>query len=167
MKADTANWFVEVGGSHAAISPAVLKVEIGDSVTFVNRGGVHNVVADDGAFRCAHGCDGDGQGGNGAPSSQLWHAEVTFTDAGHVGYFCETHGAPGVGMYGTIEVAARAPPTQPSAIPAIGLLSCAVLTSVIIVIASRIVRAQSEHLNAISKNDIALASLSMPPRPCS
>lgn len=131
-----ANWIVEVGGSHAAFSPAVLKVEIGDSVTFMNRGGVHNIVADNGSFRCAHGCDGDGQGGNGAPSNQLWHAEVAFTEAGHMGYFCETHGAPGAGMYGTIEVVARAG-TQPSAIPAMGLLACVVLTSLIIAIASR------------------------------
>ncbi|HJU39641.1 MAG TPA: plastocyanin/azurin family copper-binding protein, partial [Tahibacter sp.] len=77
-------------------------IRAGDSVRFVNVTGFHNVVADDGAFRCANGCDG--QGGNGSPSGALWTATVVFPDPGTVGYYCEAHGAPGSGMVGTIVV---------------------------------------------------------------
>src|SRR5678816_3093794 len=57
-------WFVQSGGAQVAFSPQFLTVQAGDTVTFLNLGGNHNVVADDGSFRCAHGCDGDGQGGS-------------------------------------------------------------------------------------------------------
>jgi len=39
-----------------------------------------------------------------------WLVTVAFPNAGTVGYFCEPHGSPGSGMYGTIEVLAPAPP---------------------------------------------------------
>ena len=104
------NWFVEVGGSQLAFSPAALNISPGDTVTFMNLGGLHNVVADDGSFRCAHGCDGDGTGGNGSPNSMIWFATVDFPNSGSFGYFCEVHGSPGVGMYGTIHVLAAPPP---------------------------------------------------------
>jgi plastocyanin len=103
-------WFVQSGGSQLAFSPQFLTIQAGDSVTFVNLGGNHNAVADDGSFRCAHGCDNDGHGGNGNASSELWIATVTFPNAGLVGYFCEPHGSPGQGMYGTITVLAPPPP---------------------------------------------------------
>ncbi len=50
--------------------PNVLTINAGDSVVFYNYAenrftGPHNVVADDGSFRCANGCDGEG--GNGTP----------------------------------------------------------------------------------------------------
>jgi len=136
--ARAADWFVDVGGAQLAFSPMVTKIRPGDSVTFVNRGGVHNVVADDGSFRCAHGCDGDGQGGNGAASSQLWHSKVVFPRAGTFGYFCETHGAPGIGMYGAIRVIAPGPPPgNPSGIPLGGLLPGLLLIGAIVAVASR------------------------------
>ena len=65
------------------------------------------VVADDGSFRCARGCDG--QGGNGGASSANWGVSLTFTQVGTVGYFCETHGMPNGGMFGTIIVQALTP----------------------------------------------------------
>ncbi len=100
---------VNVGGSNPPVfSPQTITITPGDSVTFVNKGGFHNAVADDGSFRCARGCDGDGKGGNGNASSSNWIASVTFNQAAIVGYFCEIHGAPGQGMYGTIIV--QAPP---------------------------------------------------------
>ena len=37
-------------------SPANLSIATGDSVSWVNTGGFHNVVADDFSFRCANGC---------------------------------------------------------------------------------------------------------------
>jgi plastocyanin len=91
---------VQVGGTMGgyygdtpvfAYMPAVLTIRAGDSVTFVNQGGLHNVLADDGAFRCADGCDG--QGGSGAPSAEPWSATVTFPAAGTFPYHCEVHGA--------------------------------------------------------------------------
>jgi len=108
-----AQWFVLSGGAGVAFSPQFLTIHAGDSVTFLNLGGYHNAVADNGSFRCAHGCDGDGQGGSGNASDSLWFATVAFPNAGTVGYFCEPHGSPGSGMYGTIEVVALAPPPVP------------------------------------------------------
>jgi plastocyanin len=110
LEAHATRWFVESGGDGVAFSPQFLTIQVGDTVTFMNKGGYHNVVADDGSFRCAHGCDGDGQGGSGNASDAIWFATVAFPTAGTVGYFCEPHGSPGSGMYGTIEVVAAPPP---------------------------------------------------------
>ncbi|UXI66521.1 cupredoxin domain-containing protein [Tahibacter amnicola] len=99
--ATAANHAVRVGPG-LTFSPANLTVQAGDTVTFTNAGGFHNVVADDNSFRCAAGCDG--AGGSGAPSSNAWSATVTFNTAGTKGYFCEVHGSPGVGMAGRIVV---------------------------------------------------------------
>ena len=112
--AHAAQWYVLAGGADVAFAPQFLTIQAGDSVTFLNQGGNHNAVADDGSFRCAHGCDNDGHGGNGNASSDLWIATVAFPDAGVVGYFCEPHGAPGEGMFGTITVLAPAPPPEPA-----------------------------------------------------
>ena len=94
---------VNVGGGMNQFSPQTITIDPGDSVTFINKGGFHNAVADDSSFRCAQGCDGVGNG-NGGASSSLWIASITLTKPGRVGYFCEVHGAPGEGMFGTIIV---------------------------------------------------------------
>jgi plastocyanin len=107
--AEAASFIVNVGGnSPPRFVPATRTIHIGDTVTFVNKGGLHNVVADDGSFRCAHGCDGQ-PGGSGSASSSNWVASLTFNNAGTIGYFCETHGAPGQGMFGTIIVQPTTP----------------------------------------------------------
>jgi plastocyanin len=83
--------------------PPTLTINVGDTVTFVNGGGFHNVISGAGAvttFRCADGCDGDG--GNGDPSSDPWTATVAFPTAGSVPFECEVHA--GQGMTGTITV---------------------------------------------------------------
>lgn len=116
--ARSAQWFVETDG--VAFSPQFLTIAAGDKVTFLNRGGYHNVVADDGSFRCAHGCDGDGHGGNGNPDASLWIVSITLSQPGTVGYFCEPHGSPGSGMFGSIEVQAPALPVV--AVPGSGTL---------------------------------------------
>jgi plastocyanin len=126
--ARAAQWFVETDG--VDFSPQFITIAAGDSVTFLNRGGNHNVVADDGSFRCAHGCDGDGHGGNGNASSSLWIATVAFPNAGTVGYFCEPHGAPGTGMYGTITVLAPARPVTPA--PGVESWAAALLATALI-----------------------------------
>jgi plastocyanin len=104
-----------LGGAHAAnvnvtvgpngtltFSPSTVTINAGDTVTFKNAGGFHNVSSNTGLFRCAAGCDG--AGGNGNVSSALWTAVVTFNNAGTFGYFCEQHGSPGVGMAGSVVV---------------------------------------------------------------
>ena len=44
--------------SNFQFTPRELTVHPGDTVTWVNQGGFHNVTADDGSFRCAEGCVG-------------------------------------------------------------------------------------------------------------
>lgn len=119
---------INVGGANIGFSPQTITITVGDKVNFINKGGYHNAVADDGSFRCARGCDGDGAGGNGNASSTNWIASVRFTQPGRVGYFCEPHGMPGGGMYGTIIVRAALAPPVPA--PGLGtklalLLGCA------------------------------------------
>lgn len=109
--AHAATYIVNVGGGQNVYSPASISINVGDTVAFVNKGGYHNAVADDGSFRCARGCDGDGKGGSGSASSSNWVASVKFPKAGNVGYFCEIHGSPGVGMFGAVIVRAPPPPT--------------------------------------------------------
>ena len=83
--------------------PREITIQPGDSVTWTNSGVNHNVVADDGSFRCANGCDSTG--GNGNPSSQPWVVTLTFDDPGDIPYFCEVHGTSGgFGMAGVVHV---------------------------------------------------------------
>jgi plastocyanin len=112
-QAHCANWVVQVGGAGLAFNPQLLTIQAGDTVRFANLGGCHNVMANDGSFRCARGCDNDGQGGNGNATSQIWSATVAFPNAGTFGYFCEPHGSPGQGMYGTILVQGPVPTLIP------------------------------------------------------
>lgn len=108
LPAHAGDYLVLVGPGQA-FNPAELTIGAGDSVTFRNSGGTHNVKANDNSFRCANGCDGDGQGGNGAAASNIWHFSRTFPSAGTIGYYCETHGTPTSGMRGTIIVLPSTP----------------------------------------------------------
>jgi plastocyanin len=77
--------------------PAQVTVDIGDTVTWNNGGGFHNVKFDDGSFE---------QPGQPDPSS--WSVQRTFDTPGTFRYYCEQHGGPnGAGMSGTVGV--RAP----------------------------------------------------------
>lgn len=129
---------VNVGGNSNGFAPQSITINAGDSVTFVNKGGAHNVVADDGSFRCARGCDGDGRGGNGNASSSNWIASVTFNTPGTIGYFCEVHGMPGQGMFGTITVQGVTPPPPPPVdpVPALGVGLAWLLAGAIVLIAA-------------------------------
>lgn len=106
---------VLVGGNNQAtaeaFSPQALTINAGDTVTFTYAGGpAHNVVADDNSFRCARGCDGDGNGGNGNVSATNWTFSKTFNTPGTIKYYCEAHGGPnGSGMAGSIIVKAVTP----------------------------------------------------------
>jgi len=98
---------VEVGGADTVFTPSTLSITAGDSVRFVNKGGSHNVAADNGSWVCANGCSD--AGGNGSISSSAWSFTRTFNNAGTVGYYCQNHGAPnGSGMAGSITVNAAA-----------------------------------------------------------
>lgn len=102
VPAGAANFDINIGSS-LAFNPSTLAIQVGDSVTWHNNGGgFHNVVADDGSFRCAEGCAGEG--GNGDPSGAAWSFTRTFNQAGTVGYYCEVHGFSGGGMHGSITV---------------------------------------------------------------
>ena len=87
-----------------AYSPNLLKISAGDTVTFRQVGGFHNVSSSPGAvtaFRCGpNGCDGVGAG-NGDPGGGTWQQSVLFPDAGTADYFCDVHGQ---SMSGTIIV---------------------------------------------------------------
>ncbi len=85
----SANHEVIVGGAGFKFSPASLKITVGDSVTFRNAGGNHNVHADDDSFRCADGCRDNG--GLGDPSTSDWESTVVFNEVGTVGYRCDPH----------------------------------------------------------------------------
>jgi plastocyanin len=81
-------------------APKELQIQPGDTVIWRNSGGSHNVFADDGSF------------GN-QVSASAWSFSRTFTQPGAVGYHCQPHGGPGVGMFGTITVAGGTTPGFP------------------------------------------------------
>jgi plastocyanin len=93
-------------GAHAAttvvsltvansFSPQTVTVRIGDTVTWINPdAAIHNVFSDDGGATFT----------SGPPVAGPWTFSFTFTAAGTIGYHCQTHGAPGVGMFGTVIV---------------------------------------------------------------
>lgn len=71
--------------------PSSLTIQVGDTVTWRNVSGEHNVVADDRSFRNAVGVG--------------WTFTRTFDRPGVVPYYCEPHGGPGgFGMSGEIKV---------------------------------------------------------------
>ena len=100
---------VHVGGAGLVFTPSSIEALVGDTVTFINDGGFHNVASDAGApmtFRCANGCDGDAVGpADGTPSGTVgWTATITISPAAahsSIGYHCEVHGQT---MSGTISV---------------------------------------------------------------
>ncbi len=73
--------------------PANLSIQVGDTVTWHNTEGAHNVVEDSNIFT------------SGLVTSDPFEYSVTFDSLGQVGYYCATHGGPGgVGMAGTVDV---------------------------------------------------------------
>ena len=96
----------------AAISnvfvPADVTVQQGDTVTWSNHGGTHNVRFDDGSFEMPA-----------DPATTAWSVSRSFDAAGVFRYYCEEHGTPnGGGMSGAVNVqAAGAPPPPPAGEP--------------------------------------------------
>ena len=92
-------------GTNSALAyfPASTDVLVGDTVTFTNTSGFHNVASDAGApfaFRCPNGvCGADGSGASGA-----WTFNIVIPpEAAHqdIGYHCEVHG---VQMSGVLHI---------------------------------------------------------------
>ncbi len=79
----------------------------GESVTWNNAGGNHNVHFDDGSFDMPM-----------MPSSMMWSVSRTFQQTGTYGYRCELHG--GSGMSGTVVVNASGGGSPPSSPPGAG-----------------------------------------------
>ena len=94
-----ANWNVSVGGADLKFHPSTLTINQGDTVTFTNAGGFHNVVSDTG-----------GLFSSGAASTDAWTLQVPFNNTGTFGFHCEIHGSPGSGMAGSITVQSYPPP---------------------------------------------------------
>ncbi len=82
---------VQVGGVTTTFQPSMVTIGVGDTVRWSNAGGTHTVTADDNSY------------GN-APSGAAWTFSHTFAAPGTYGYHCAVHGAPGLGMFGTVVV---------------------------------------------------------------
>lgn len=79
--------------------PAAVTIYQGDSIRFMNYGGVHNIHADNNRFVCSVNCTT-----NNAPSDTPWSVVVRFSQLGTFGYFCDQHGNLTSGMRGSITV---------------------------------------------------------------
>jgi plastocyanin len=77
-------------------TPAAVTIEVGDTVTWSNTGGEHNVSFDDGSFDQPV-----------DPDDSSWSVERTFSTPGVFSYVCEEH----PGMTGTVTVNAAGPGT--------------------------------------------------------
>lgn len=91
-------------GGKNTYTPNFLAIQAGETVTFRQINGFHNVASQPGAvtaFRCGpNGCDGVGSG-NGEPGGGEWEQTVTFPTMGTIDYLCDVHGQ---SMTGTIVV---------------------------------------------------------------
>ena len=83
---------VNVTATSNVFTPKHVAVNVGDTVTWTNGGGVHNVHFDDGSFDMPA-----------TPASPPWSVSNTFGTVGTYRYYCEVHGGPnGAGMSGTV-----------------------------------------------------------------
>lgn len=94
--------WVVTANEDMTFSPADITIYKGDTISFQNAGGVHNVRADNDRFWCSLNCTT-----NNAPSDLPWHATVRFDQVGTIGYYCEQHGDLNGGMRGSITVIDR------------------------------------------------------------
>ncbi len=103
---------VRVGGqSGHDFIPDKLTISVGDTVTFRNVNGVHNVHAEDDSFRCSNDCRENGGLGN--PSGSRWESTVTFNQPGTVDYRCDLHAI----MRGSITVEPADEELPPTSVP--------------------------------------------------
>ena len=87
------------GGAFLCFYPEQLTIDQGDTVTFFEYAentlwqARHNVVADDGSFRCARGCDGEGGDGTPVVRGLGFGFARTFSTPGRIGIHDEVSGA--------------------------------------------------------------------------
>ena len=91
--------YVVLAEPDMTFSPASITIYQGDSIRFMNNGGVHNVHADNNRFICSVNCTT-----NNAPSDTSWSVVVRFAQIGTFGYYCDQHGNLTSGMRGSITV---------------------------------------------------------------
>jgi plastocyanin len=83
-------------GTSNTFTPSTVTVFQGETVTWNNGGGFHNVKFDDGSFTQPP-----------SPSTAAWKVSRTFDTPGSFRYYCQVHGGPGgVGMSGIVNVTA-------------------------------------------------------------
>ena len=90
------NHDVTVGGVGNVFTPPELTINVGDTVTWTNAGGFHNVVSD------AVDENGDPIFSSGPASIDAWTYQFTFNTPGSYSYVCQPHAT--IGMTGTITV---------------------------------------------------------------
>jgi len=89
---------VQVTVHNFEFSPAVVDVQVGDTVVWTNTGGTHSVTSDDGTSF------------SNQAQSAPWTFSHTFNAAGSFPYHCEVH----ITMHGTVNVAGGGPPSAPA-----------------------------------------------------
>jgi len=89
---------VQVGPGFT-FTPSSLSINQGDTVTFTNAGGTHNVHATSGPtlFQCSVNCTTTN-----TPNGTAWSDTIAFPTAGTVNFQCDAHA--GLGMVGSITV---------------------------------------------------------------
>jgi plastocyanin len=91
-----------VTASGTSFSPKSITIAKGDSVTWTNGGGTHDVHFDDGFT-------------NGPPATATWPTQRTFDTPGTYSYYCDQHQA--YGMTGTVVVTEATTTTDPVVTP--------------------------------------------------
>src|SRR5690242_11576335 len=85
-----------VTASNYQFTPAAVNIVVGETVTWTNAGGMHNVHSDTGLF-------------HNTISTDPWQLSFTFKAPGTFSYLCQQHGAGGYGgfnMRGSVTVRA-------------------------------------------------------------
>lgn len=96
--AESPGGVVDVEVTNFTYTPINVQITAGETVSWTNMQGFHNVVADDGSFD------------SGPAANPPWNFQHTFNTPGSYPYYCSIHGAPGgIGMSGTVTVE----PTNP------------------------------------------------------
>ena len=91
-------------GMGNTFTPRTVTIDPGNTVTWRNQAGFHNVKFDDGSFEQPS-----------EPSFSAWSVRRTFDAPGEFRYFCEQHGGRGgAGMSGTVVVHGTQQPPPPA-----------------------------------------------------
>ena len=101
------NVTAQSSGPNNTFTPKAVTINAGDTVTWTNNSGFHNVHFDDNSFIQPA-----------SPAFPPWTVSRTFPSAGTFRYYCDAHGGPnGSGMSGTVWVEGPGYPRPLSASP--------------------------------------------------